>query len=142
MIEEKKSVVFSVSMGVGCYRHICVSASRTLEDFADIILSAFGFINDHAHMFCMDNHAWSFDDCYWEERVDLEEEHRHTCDYSLSQLGFKKGDQFKMIFDFGDDWRFQCKVLRLLKEDVEDVDGARVLKEVGRAPKQYNFDWD
>ena len=47
-----------------------------------------------------------------------------------------------MIFDFGDDWRFQCKVLRLLKEDVEDVDGARVLKEVGRAPKQYNFDWD
>lgn len=54
----------------------------------------------------------------------------------------KKGDQFKRIFDFGDDWRFKCKVLRLFKEDVEDVDGARVLKEVGRAPKQYNFDWD
>lgn len=64
MIEEKKSIVFSVSMGVGYYRHIWVSASRTLEDFADIILSAIGFINDHAHMFCMDNHAWSFDDCY------------------------------------------------------------------------------
>ena len=43
MIEEKKSVVFSVSMGVGCYRHICVSASRTLEDFADIILSNYFF---------------------------------------------------------------------------------------------------
>ncbi|WP_307984564.1 hypothetical protein [uncultured Lactococcus sp.] len=104
MIEEKKSIVFSVLMDVGCYLHICVSASRTLEDFAEIILSAFGFINDHAHMFCMDNYAWSFDDCYWEERVHLEGEHRHTCDYSLSQLDFKKGDQFKMIFDFGDDW--------------------------------------
>ena len=68
MIEEKKSIVFSVLMDVGCYLHICVSASRTLEDFAEIILSAFGFINDHAHMFCMDNYAWSFDDCYWEEK--------------------------------------------------------------------------
>lgn len=90
MIEEKKSIVFSVSMGVGCYHHICVSTSRTLENFADIILSAFDFINDHAHMFRMDNYAWSFDDCYWVGWVDLEEEHRHICDYSLSQLDFKK----------------------------------------------------
>lgn len=138
MIKEKKSIVLSVSSGVGCYRYIHVSANKTLEDFADIILSAFNFTNDHAHMFCMDNDAWSFDDCYYVEWVDAEGEYRHTCDYNLSQMDFKKGDLFKMIFNFGDDWRFQCKVLRILEEEVGDAGGVKILKKVGKAPEQYS----
>ncbi|MBO1136469.1 IS1096 element passenger TnpR family protein [Enterococcus faecalis] len=134
MSVKKQSIIFSISTGVGCYRHICVSANETLEEFADIILSAFDFFNDHAHMFCMDNQVWSEDDCYYAEWVDLDQEYRHTCDYKLSQLGLEKGDRFKMIFDFGDDWRFQCKVLRIIEEEFEEV---KMLKSVGKAPIQY-----
>ncbi|WP_081277440.1 IS1096 element passenger TnpR family protein [Enterococcus mundtii] len=139
MISQKdnQAIVFSISIGSGCYRHISVSTDETLEDFAEIILDSFDFINDHAHAFFMDNSAWSGNKCYYMAEVDMGHEYLHTCDYKLYQLGLKKGDKFKFVFDFGDDWRFQCKVLRVI-EDEEG--GYEVLKSVGEPPEQYfNF---
>ena len=44
------------------------------------------------------------------------------------------GDQFKYVFDFGDEWVFQCKVLRKFNEpNVENC----IIKVVGESPKQY-----
>lgn len=136
-MESKKteqSVVLSASLGTGCYRHIRVSVNETLEALADIIIWAFDFDNDHAHAFFMDNMAWSDANCYYMAEVDDDDEFRHTCDYSLPQLKLKKGDAFKLVFDFGDNWVFQCKVLRLLAEDTED---AEIIRSVGEAPVQY-----
>lgn len=130
----KQSVVLSVSIGKGCYRHILVSANETLEELAVIILWAFDFYNDHAHAFFMDNKAWSDDNCYYMAEVDEEEEYRHTCDVKLHQLKLQKNDKFLFVFDFGDDWEFQCKVLRLIDEDTDDV---ALIKSVGEAPEQY-----
>ncbi|MEB8419027.1 plasmid pRiA4b ORF-3 family protein [Enterococcus casseliflavus] len=64
----------------------------------------------------------------------MDDEYRHTCDYKLCQLGLKKGDTFKFIFDFGDDWRFQCKVLRIIYDDMEEE---KIIKRVGKSPEQY-----
>ena len=130
----EQSVVLSVSLGTGCYRHIRVSVNETLETLADIILWAFGFDNDHAHAFFMDNQAWSDVNCYYMAEVDEDEEFRHTCDHTIHQLKLQKGDAFKFMFDFGDDWRFQCRVLRFLDEDTED---AEIIRLVGKAPQQY-----
>lgn len=130
----KQSVVLSVSVGKGCYRHIQVSANETLEELADIILWAFDFYNDHAHAFFMDNKAWSDYDCYYMAEVDEEEEYRHTCDIKLSKLGMQKDDKFKFIFDFGDDWEFQCKVLRIIDEETKE---ATIIRMLGEAPEQY-----
>ena len=53
---------------------------------------------------------------------------------------FCKGSQFKYVCDFGEEWRFQCKVLRGLEEDTKVP---FVLREVGEAPFQYGEpDWD
>lgn len=130
----KQAIIFSVSAGKGCYRHICVSSNETLEDLADIILYAFDFFNDHAHAFFMNNCVWSYKDCYYMKEVDLEDEYRHTCDYKLCQLGLEKGDVFKFVFDFGDDWNFQCKVLRIIYADMEEE---KIIKSVGKSPEQY-----
>ena len=69
----KQSIILSVSVMKGCYRHIQVSVNEDLETLADIILWAFDFDNDHAHAFFMDNKAWSNYDCYYMAEVDEDE---------------------------------------------------------------------
>ena len=60
----KKTFVISVSQGTGCYRHIRISADKTLNDLSDEILDAFSFDHDHLHSFFMDNRLWSLDQIY------------------------------------------------------------------------------
>ena len=52
--------------------------------------------------------------------------------------GLEKGDKFKYLFDFGDEWRFQCRVMQELEEKTKSF---RVIKAVGDPPAQYPG-WD
>ena len=132
------SYVISVSLGTGCYRHIQISKNATLYKLHEAILDAFEFIDDHAHAFFMDNKIWSQADAYYSMKMDGHE--RLTKGRKLERLNLAKGSQFKYVFDFGEEWRFQCKVLRELEEDTKSP---LVLREVGEAPIQYGEpDWD
>lgn len=130
----QQSLVLSVSAGKGCYRHIQVSVNETLETLAEIILWAFDFDNDHAHAFFMDNQLWSSEDCYYMAGFDEDEEYRCTRNFTLHKLELQKGSAFKFLFDFGDEWCFQCKVLRILEADTKN---AELIKAVGESPEQY-----
>ena len=67
---------------------------------------------------------------------------RHTCDYRLRRV-MRVGSKFKYVFDFGDNWQFQCRVLSEKPWDAPSPDDALldsyalVLREVGEAPAQY-----
>ena len=126
------SYVISVSAGTGCYRHIQISKSATLYRLHEAILEAFEFMDDHAHAFFMDNKTWSQYDAYYSMKMDGSE--RLTKSRKLEKLNLKKGSQFKYVFDFGDEWRFQCKVLRELEENTKTP---LVIREVGQSPEQY-----
>ena len=126
------SYVISVSAGTGCYRHIQISKSATLYKLHKAIISAFDFEDDHAHAFFMDNHYWSGYAAFFSMKMHGDE--RLTKSYKLEKLNLVKGDQFKYLFDFGDEWRFQCKVLRELDEQ---LDIPRVIRSVGESPEQY-----
>ena len=131
------SYVISVSLRTGCYRHIQISKNATLYKLHEAILDAFEFIDDHAHAFFMDNKTWSQADVYYSMKMDGHE--RLTRGRKLGKLGLGKGSQFKYVFDFGEEWRFQCKVLRELEEDIKTP---AVIREVGEAPFQYGEpDW-
>ena len=130
------SYVISVSAGTGCYRHIQISKSATLYRLHKAIISAFDFEDDHAHAFFMDNHYWSGYAAFFSMK--MHEDERLTKSYKLEKLNLTKGDQFKYVFDFGDEWRFQCKVLRELDEQ---LDVPRVIRSVGESPEQYP-EWD
>lgn len=130
------SYVISVSAGTGCYRHIQISKSATLYRLHKAIISAFDFEDDHAHAFFMDNHYWSGCAAFFSMKMHGDE--RLTKSYKLEKLNLSKGDQFKYVFDFGDEWRFQCKVLRELDEQ---LDVPRVIRSVGESPEQYP-EWD
>ncbi|WP_241154273.1 plasmid pRiA4b ORF-3 family protein [Streptococcus tangpeifui] len=71
MTQNKQAWMISVKLGKGCYRHLQVPKTTTLEDLAEIILQVFDFYNDHAHAFFMDNRVWS-DDAYYLTAVDLD----------------------------------------------------------------------
>ena len=126
------SYVISISLGTGCYRHIQIAKTSTLFALHKAILQAFEFMDDHAHAFFMDNKYWSQADVYYSMKMNGNE--RLTKNYKLGKLGLTKGRQFKYIFDFGEEWRFQCKVLQ--ESDI-DVLSAYVRREVGQPPEQY-----
>ena len=130
------SLVISVSLESGCYRHIQISNKATLEAFSDEILDAFEFFNDHGHAFFMDNRAYSDMDCYYMEG--FEDGERTTGQYTLEQAGVIPGMKFKYVFDFGDDWTFQCRVLKELDEITARP---RVIRSKGEPPEQYP-DWE
>ena len=135
-----ESYVISVSLGTGCYRHIQISRSATLYKLHQAILNAFEFDDDHMHAFFMDNKRWS----QWGYYISSKSEpaDRLTKRYSLQKAGLAKGKKFLYLFDFGDEWVFQCKVLQ---EVDEKTDIPAVIRSVGEAPDQYpNYDedWD
>ncbi len=133
-----KSYIISVSLGTGCYRHIRISAGATLYKLHKAILNAFNFEDDHAHAFFMDNHYWSSYAAFFSMKMRGDE--RLTKSSKLEKLGLSKGSVFKYVFDFGDEWRFQCKLLREIEEKT-DIPG--VVRSVGEAPEQYpDFDED
>ncbi len=131
-LEFEGSYVISVSLGTGCYRHIRISAEATLFHLHAAILDAFAFDDDHAHAFFMDNHMWSRTAGYYMEGMD--DSDRSTMDYRLGQFGLQKGSAFKYVFDFGDEWTFQCKVLQELEESTPIP---RIIRKRGQAPQQY-----
>ena len=126
-----KSFVISASLGTGCYRHIRIGQGDTLERLHEAILDAFGFDDDHAHAFFLDNRAWSQASAFYSRYID-EAEH-FTNEYKLCEV-LSMGQKFLYIFDFGEEWRFSCKVLRELDEPTEKPQVVRVS---GEAPEQY-----
>lgn len=131
-----KTIIISVSLGTGCYRHLKISDQAKLEDLSEEILDAFEFINDHAHAFFMNNRPWTEDNCFYAEFVDEDNEYRHTCDYTLRKAGLYVDQKFAYAFDFGDDWVFRCRVLNILDEVTQEPE---VIRSKGDAPAQYSY---
>ncbi|WP_408072512.1 IS1096 element passenger TnpR family protein, partial [Streptococcus pneumoniae] len=83
------------------------------------MLWSFDFANDHAHTFFMDNVEWSHADSYFLSFVSDDVEERYTENVYLDSLSVKQ--KFKFIFDFGDEWRFECQVLREIETEDEEA---------------------
>ena len=132
-VKDMRNYIISVSLGTGCYRHIELSDRATLEQLSDAIVSAFNFDNDHAHAFFMDDKYWGHGEPYWSAAASLPG--KTTRSMKLWKLGLEKGSRFKYIFDFGDEWRFQCRLLRIEETDTPAI--AHVIRSVGDAPEQY-----
>jgi hypothetical protein len=128
------SYVISVSLKPRCYRNIRISCDATLAQLSVAILGAYEFENDHAYAFFMDNNAWSDVDSYYMESVGECDDDRFTCNVSLRQLSLNLGMKFLYIFDFGDEWRFQCEVMQI----IDEISIApAVVQKMGASPKQY-----
>lgn len=126
------SYVISVSLCTGCYRHIRISENAPLFMLHETILKAFDFDDDHLHAFFLDDHYWSHNRAYFSDKEGYWS--KKSKKYTLQKLGLKEGDKFKYLFDFGDEWRFQCRVLRYIEEA---TDIPCIVRSVGEPPEQY-----
>ena len=133
----KLSYVISVSLGTGCYRHIRIDADNSLERFSRAVLNAFGFDNDHLHIFFLDNALWSRNSEACVESDPEEKGELSSAEVTLRQAGLGPGMQFKYLFDFGDEWLFQCRVLKALDESTAKP---QVVRSKGEAPSQYGWE--
>ena len=127
-----QTFVISVSLGKGCYRHLKISGRETLEELSDSILWAFRFDNDHLHTFFMNNKIWDTSACYSSPYA--EDGCPSTAKHTIQSVGLQVGQKFVYLFDFGDEWRFDCKVLKILDEDTKETELIRIR---GKAPEQY-----
>ena len=132
-----KSLVLSVSVGTGCYRHIKIGEGATLLTLSSAILNAFEFFDDHLHSFFMNNSAWDQNAEFVCPGGDLDGAVGFTDEIELSKFRLVRGDKFLYIFDYGDEWRFHIKVLRMIDEPTTRP---VILKSVGQVT-QYK-DWD
>jgi len=137
----ERSLVLSVSAGTGCYCHIRISENATLHELNSAILDSFDFFDDHMHAFFMSNRAWDEASEFICPSGDLDGACGFTDKVKLSMFYFNKYDKFLYIFDFGDDWRFQIKVLRIINELTKIP---VVLKSVGQVNQYGDIedDWD
>ena len=126
------SYIISVSLCTGCYRHIRIKETATLRQLHKAILNAFEFDDDHLHAFFLDNRIWSHERAYFSEKIDIGGMLTKSC--TLKKAGLKQGDKFKYLFDFGDEWVFQCRVLRRIEEA---TDIPCIVRSVGESPEQY-----
>ena len=127
------SYIISVSIGTGCYRHLRISGNKTLHDLADTILWAFDFDHDHLYAFFMDDKWWSRGNAY---HSPYDTAPPFANKIKLAQLRLFKGQTFKFLFDFGDEWRFQCKVLQVLDETTKE---SEIVRMKGEPPEQYSY---
>jgi hypothetical protein len=131
-----RSLVLSVSARAGCYRHVLIDESATLFKLHQAILDAFDFYDDHMHAFFMNNRAWDEGSEFICPGGDLDDVRGFSDRVKLSKFDLLKGDKFLYIFDFGDDWRFHIKVLRVIDEPAQTP---VILKSVGQI-SQYDYD--
>lgn len=127
-----KSFVIRVSIRPGCYRDIQISGENTLDQFSSVILDSFDFFNDHNHAFFMDDEPWSDVNCYY--RTGGVNDAPLTTETTLNQAGLALNQNFLYIFDFGDEWRFECTVLRVLDDN---TDHPIEIERHGTPPEQY-----
>lgn len=118
-------------------RVIRMNMSDTLYTLHLMIQEAVQFDNDHLFMFYVGHGL--FTQSYTISDAITSGEEMDAEDTALGELELCKGTKFSYLFDFGDMWWFDIKVL-----DIIDTIVAKpvIIKEVNPAPEQYPFyDW-
>jgi len=87
------------------------------------------------HAFFMNNHVWDSSDEYLSPGGDLDDARDFTDKVKLNSFHLEKDDRFLYIFDFGDEWRFRLKVLRVI-DDITKI--FVILRSVGELI-QYGY---
>ena len=124
-------------------RTLAVPSNCNLYELAEIILAAYKFNFDHAFGFFSD----VTEDNYFEserkyelftdliqEGQDLEPTGADSVkDTLISDVWHAIGDKMMFLFDYGDDWRFEVKLI----EFGDKIPAPTLLKSIGKTPKQY-----
>ncbi len=125
------------------WREIEVAANQTLADLGEAIPLAFGFDDPHLWSFFLSGRPWDREREYalHSEPDPLGGPRPHAArriairEVPLPGAAGKK--EFLFLFDYGDEWHFGVKLVRLRPTVEPGVRYPRVVAQAGAAPPQY-----
>ena len=144
-----KTIIFKIIYRGNCgcgteekiIRKIELTEEQTLDDLKEILIdNSFKWDDPHMYAFYLDNKPYSQNRSQ-EYSCDSEPDwitgqKANSTKTKLKEIGFEKKQKFLMIFDFGDDHRFEIKVENFGIAD-ENKSYPVILEEIGKAPEQY-----
>lgn len=102
------------------WRRVRVPGNATLRDLHDSIQLSFGWQNYHLHNFYINDTEYTdmaFSGAEFGKNADDEN------DFSIDDLGLKKGDSFTYVYDYGDNWEHSLIIEGVIPaEDVPEAD--------------------
>ena len=140
-----KTYIFKTKMVLdkNISRDIEVAGNVSLYRLAGNILKAYGFYFDHAFGFYsnMDEMSYFDSEKMYELFTDVvgvekTENAGSVEETKIVEVWQNIGDKMMFLFDYGDGWRFTVELAGFEKKE-EGTKYPRVLKTVGKAPKQY-----
>lgn len=142
---------YAPAKSTAIWRVLEVAANQTLVDLGNAIPLAFEFTDAHLWSFFLSGKAWDRATEYaLHSATDLLGGPRPRAasrvpirDVPLPGVAGKK--EFLFLFDYGDEWHFSVKLVRLSEQVHPGVRYPRVVDSQGKAPPQYptpEDDWD
>lgn len=131
--------IFKVSLG-NIWRRILVPANLQLCDFADMILDAYNFDDEHLYEFTYKDPYGSIIKIGHPYMRELE----NSEDYLIGELCLQTGINITFIYDFGDNWKFNIVLEKINPLDIALAE-PKILESHGEAPVQYyqgDEDWE
>lgn len=120
-----------------CVRVLRMNLSDTLYELHRMIQKAVSFDDDHLYEFTVGSGMMK--EVYVSPDVMTSGNEPLVTAVSLTDLDLRKRQQFSYLFDYGEMWWFDIKVLEI-HEGV--IDKPAVIKEINEAPIQYpDYEW-
>ena len=119
-----------------CSRTIRMNQRNSLYDLHMMIQEAFGFDNDYLYEFYVGKEP--LQKTYSIPEAMGSEEAESVYETALGKLSPRKGMKFTYLFDFGDSWWFEIKVVKIADGSVSQP---VIVKSKNPAPMQYPM-WD
>ena len=113
-----------------------MNLTDTLHDLHRMIQKAFEFDNDHLYAFYV-GHGMMQETYVIDDAVTNGDE-LSADETELGMLELRKGQSFSYLFDFGDMWWFDIRVLGMKAGRIQ---APEITKAVGKAPEQYPMIW-
>ncbi len=119
-------------------RELRMLGSRNLYDLAELIIDSFGFEFDHSFGFYSNLERWTQSEAGFELFADIGESSKFPGLKSTRIQDAFPGiaHAFALLFDYGDEWIFRVEVLDIVPASPDTLI-PKVLKEEGKAPRQY-----
>jgi hypothetical protein len=148
---EARRYLFKVNLKTAksIWRTIALRGDHTLDDLHEMIFTAFERYDDHMYSFYFPRGPSRRDAgfrpteytspmIFEEPDAFRDEEVLDASEAELGSLDLEIGQTFEYLFDFGDSWWHQIKVLGIDVADKSTANGLPVIVECqGEAPAQY-----
>lgn len=126
----------------GVERTIELRGDQTLVDLHEALFDAFGWWEEHLFAFWLSGEFWGRKQ--YVHPFSLEHDplasyregpRAKTADVRIDRLKLEHGQRLAYVFDFGDEWRVELKLIRISAAD--DRCYPRIAERQGESPPQY-----